>query len=260
MRSILVQAGSDKCCPARLDTAMAVARASGGHLTLLIDTPIEPYVTVNPYGGTFVAKEALEAAIAADDALAKTLEGRFAKNDVPFDVLKTEGAPLDAMLHAAKLADLVVISRSCGFAGDLAIEADCPVLVLGNAPLALPVGTAVIAWDGGVQSARALRAAVPLLATCSAVHLVTVTGEGDSPFPATDSLRHLARHGIKAELHELAKAGSVEETIAGAVAKLGGSLLVMGAYSHTRLREFVFGGVTRYFLGLDSGPALLLAH
>lgn len=260
MRSILVQAGSDHACPVRLESAKAVARATGGHLTLLIDTPIEPYVAVNPYGGAFVAKDALEAAIAADDALAKTLEGRFAKGDVPFDVLKTEGAALDAMLGAAQLADLIVISRTCSFSGDLAIAADCPVLVLGNAPLAVPVETALIAWDGGVQSARALRAAVPLLAGCSAVHVLTVSGEKDSEFPATESLRYLARHGIKAELHEVAKAGSVEETIAGAAARLGAALLVMGAYSHTRLREFVFGGVTRYFLGLESGPALLLAH
>ncbi|MFM5894645.1 MAG: universal stress protein [Novosphingobium sp.] len=260
MRSILVQAGSDKCCPARLDTAMAVARTAGGHVTLLIDTPIEPYVATNPYGGTYVARDALEAAIKADDALAAALEGRFTGGDVPFDVLKTEGAPLDAMLSAAKLADLVVISRTCGFAGDLAIEADCPVLVLGSAALAVPVGTAVVAWDGGLQGARALRAAVPLLAGCSDVHLVTVSEAAGKEFPATESLRYLARHGISAELHELARAGSVEATIANEVARLGASLLVMGAYSHTRLREFLFGGVTRHFLNLAAGPALLLAH
>lgn len=260
MRSILVQAGRDKCSPARLDTAMALARASDGHVTLLIDTPIDPYVTVNPYGGTYVARDALDAAIKADDTLAAALEGRFASGDVPFDVLKTEGSPLDAMLTAAKLADLVVISRDCGFAGDLAIEADCAVLALGNAALAVPVETAVIAWDGGLQAARALRAAVPLLQTCGSVHLVTVSDGSDEQFPATESLRYLARHAVSAELHEVAKHGTVEQTIAGEVARLGASLLVMGAYSHARLREFVFGGVTRYFLNLAAGPALLLAH
>jgi nucleotide-binding universal stress UspA family protein len=260
MRSILVQAANDRDCPARIDTAMAVARVSGGHVTLLIDTPIDPYVTTNPYGGTYLARDALEEAIKADDALAKALESRLVHDDVPFDVLKTEGAPLDAMLNAAKLADLVIVSRSCGFAGDLAIEASCPVLALGSAALAVPVSTAVIAWDGGLQGARALRGAAPLLAGCSAVHVVTVSdGEGNE-FPATDPLRYLARHGITAELHEVAKSGSVEATIAAEVARLGASLLVMGAYSHTRLREFVFGGVTRHFLNLMAGPALLLAH
>lgn len=260
MRSILVQAGNDRCCPARIETAMAVAHAASGHVTVLIDTPIEPYVSTNPYGGTFVAKDALEAAIKADDELARTLESRLAAGDVPFDVLKTEGSPLDAMLGAAKLADLAIVSRSCGFAGDLAIEANCPVLVLGTAALAVPVSTAVIAWDGGLQGARALRGAVPLLAGCSAVHVVSVSNSEENEFPATNSLRYLARHGITAELHELRKSGSVEATIAADVARLGASLLVMGAYSHTRLREFMFGGVTRYFLDLAAGPALLLAH
>ena len=260
MRSILVQAGNDRCCPARIDTAMAIARAAGGHVTLLIDTPIEPYVSTNPYGGTFVAKDALEAAIKADDDLAETLESRLIAGDVPFDVVKTEGSPLDALLGAARLADLAIISRTCGFAGDLAIEADCPVLVLGQAPLAVPVTTTVVAWDGGLQSARALRSAVPLLAGCSGVHVVTVHDGATGGFPATESLRYLARHGIKAELHEVAKDGSVEATIAAEVARLGATLLVMGAYSHTRMREFLFGGVTRHFVNETEKPALLLAH
>ncbi len=260
MRSILVQASHDRCCAARIDTAMGLARAMTGHVTLLIDTPLEPYVSTNPYGGTFVAKDALEAAIKADDRLAETLESRLAEGDVPFDVLKTEGSPLDAMLGAAKLADLAIISRVCGFAGDLAIEADCPVLVLGQAPLAVPVSTAVIAWDGGLQSARALRSAVPLLAGCGSVHVVTVSDGAAGAFPATESLRYLARHGIDAELHEVAKVGSVEATIAAEVARLGAALLVMGAYSHTRMREFLFGGVTRHFVNDMAEPALLLSH
>jgi len=260
MRSILVQAGQDRQNSARLDSALAITRATSGHLTLLIDTPIEPYVATNPYGGTFVAKEALEAAIAADDALGRALEGRLANGDVPFDVCKMEGPPLDAMLAAAKLADLIVISRDCGFAGDLAIEADCPVLALGDAPLAFPIDTACIAWDGGLQCARALRSAAPLLTSCREVRVLMVSDGASGDFPATDPLRYLAGHGIKAELTQLAKEKSVEAALAAEVARLGASLLVMGAYSHTRLREFVFGGVTRHFLKLTAGPALLLAH
>lgn len=63
MRSILVQAGRDPGMTARLDTAMNLARAFEGHVTLLLDTPIDRYVTVDPYGGTYVAREALESAL-----------------------------------------------------------------------------------------------------------------------------------------------------------------------------------------------------
>jgi nucleotide-binding universal stress UspA family protein len=79
-------------------------------------------------------------------------------------------------------------------------------------------------------------------------------------FPATDALAYLSRHGIKAELEVVEKAGGVEETIARELAKLRPQLLVMGAFRHSRLREFLFGGVTRFFLEDPGGPALLLAH
>jgi len=59
MRSILVQGGRDAGMGARLDTAMALARVHDGHLTVLIDTPVDKYVTVDPYGGAILAREAL---------------------------------------------------------------------------------------------------------------------------------------------------------------------------------------------------------
>jgi nucleotide-binding universal stress UspA family protein len=65
---------------------------------------------------------------------------------------------------------------------------------------------------------------------------------------------------VKAELHELARTGSTEETLAAACARLQAGLLVMGAYGHSRMREYLFGGVTRYFLEDVTSPALLLAH
>ncbi len=261
MRSILVQTRRDPQNAARLDSALAIARANQGHVTLLIDTPIDQYMTVDPYGGTYLAREALEAAIAADDALGSLCEQRLAAGDVAFDVAKFEAAPIEAMSAAAQLADLVVVSRGSSLAGNLAFEASAPVLVLGSAgPLPHPLTAACIAWDGSAPAARALRWATPLLRTCRNVHVLTVADNDGSSFPPTDALRYLARHGITAELIALPKSGSIEETLASEVTRLGAQLLVMGAYSHSRLREFMFGGVTRYFLEDAKEPALLLAH
>lgn len=261
MRSILVQGGRDKGMAARLDTAMDLARVHNSHLTVAIDTPIGQFVTVDPYGGSYVAREALDAALAADDALAQAFAGRLAKDDVPFDVVQFETLPLEAMIAAARLADLVVVTRDCGFAGDLAVEARCPVLVLPrDSALALPLRTACIAWDGSDQAANALRSCVPLLDEGTDVHLLTVLTEAPQAFPPTEALQYLARHGIKAELHELTKTATVEETLLAAVTRLGGQVLVMGAFGHSRLREFMFGGVTRYFLEEPTAPALLMAH
>lgn len=261
MRSILVQAGRDKGMTARLDTAMNLARATEGHVTLAIDTPIDRFVAVDPYGGTYVAREALEAAIAADDALAEAFAGRLAADDVPFDVVQFETQPLEAMIVGARLADLAIVSRDCGYAGDLAVDAGCPVLVLSpGQEVQFPLGKVCIAWDGSDQAAAALRGSIGLIRDCGEVHVLTVLTEAAQGFPPTDALRYLARHDIKAELHELAKAGTIEETLAVEVTRLGGQLLVMGAFGHSRLREFMFGGVSRYFLDEQGGPPLLMAH
>ncbi|WP_309750311.1 universal stress protein [Novosphingobium sp.] len=260
MRSILVHTARDPSNAVRLDSAMDIARSHAGHVTLLIDTPVDRFVAVDPYGGSYVAHEALSAAIAEDDRLAELFEGRLASEDVPFDVVKFERVPLEAMLEAGKLADLIVVSRDCGFAGDLAVEASAPVLVVGKAALGLPLAAACVAWNGGSQAAAALRAAVPLLGDGATVSVLTVAEQGAAAFPATGALRYLARHGIKADLIALAKLGSVEETLANEVARQGAQLLVMGAYSHSRMRELLFGGVTRYFLEQENGPALLMAH
>lgn len=261
MRSILVQAGRDPGMTARLDTAMALARANEGHITLLIDTPVDRFVTVDPYGGAYVAREALEAALAADEELAQAFAGRLERDDVPFDVAQYELLPVDAMAQAARFADLAIVSRRCGYAGDLALATRCPVLVLPDkVPILFPPASACIAWDGGAEAAYALRCAAPMLSGCKDVHVITVLTDRAEGFPATDALRYLSRHEIKAELHEVARGNSVEETLAEEVRRLGAGLLVMGAYSHSRVREFLFGGVTRYFLEEDDAPPLLLAN
>jgi nucleotide-binding universal stress UspA family protein len=126
--------------------------------------------------------------------------------------------------------------------------------------MAFPVGTACIAWDGSDEAAFALRCAARLLAGCRNVHVLTVLTEKPEGFPATDALRYLSRHGIEAELHELDRGSSIEETLAATANRLDADLLVLGAYSHSRVREFLFGGVTRYFLEDKGAPPLLLAH
>ncbi len=261
MRSILVQAGRDAGMGARLDTAMDLARVHGGHLTVLVDTPVDKYVTVDPYGGAILAREAMETALKEDDALAAAFGERLARDDVPFDVAQSELPQIDALARFGDLADIAIVSRGNGLAGDLVLATSCPVLVLPvHAPLRLPLGTVCIAWDGCSEAARAMKAAVPLLAEAADVRVLTVASEKAAGFPPTDALRYLARHGVKAELSELARKGSVEETLAAEVSRLDADLLVMGGYSHSRMREFLFGGVTRFFLDQQTAPPLLIAH
>lgn len=260
MRSILVYADRGPSMPSRLETGLSIARATGGHVTVLVDTPIQRYISMDPMGGSYVATDALNQALAEDDAQAETLAGRLEGQDIPFDVIHTEIEPVDALASASRLADVVVLSRSSAIAGDLAMITHTPVLVLPDeAELTFPLASVAIAWDGGDEAALALRSCVPLLAGCQNVNVMTVK-EKPGGFPPVDALSYLSRHGIKAELHELTRNGSTEETLAAAANKLQCDLLVMGAFGHSRMREYFFGGVTRYFLDDCPRPALLLAH
>ncbi|MCK9541502.1 MAG: universal stress protein [Novosphingobium sp.] len=260
MRSILVIADRTPAMSARLESALSLARANDGHVTVLVNTPLTRYIAMDPMGGSHLAAEALNQALADDEALAASIRDRLGTQDVPFDVLHSEAEPVDAIAQEARFADVVVMSRVGDMAGDVALTCRTPVLVVEDERvLGFPVNRACIAWDGGNEAASALRFAAPVLAGCGQVDVLTVI-EKEGGFPATDALRYLSRHGVKAELREVPRTGSTEESLHVAVRQAGADLLVMGAYGKSRMREFLFGGVTRFMLSGNGGPALLLAH
>ncbi len=278
MRSILVYADHGKAMRARLETALSLARMTDGQVSIMVDTAIACYAPVDPIGGSFIAADAIRETMARDDAHADEIEARLAGGDVACNVIRCEDEPVSALADAARLADVVVLSQDCDFAGSLALATRCPILLVPGGPDTLagggdgpgqdgldralggtrmPIGRAAIAWDGGVEAAAALRASIPLLA--GEVYLLTV-GEQNGSFRSTDARRYLARHGIEAKIIEVERAGSTGQSLAAAASRLQIELLVMGAYGRSRMREYLFGGVTRHFLETEGGPALLLAH
>ncbi|WP_156841843.1 universal stress protein [Novosphingobium aquimarinum] len=260
MKSILVSADGPAGFNARLETALSLARSIGGHVTALVNMPIAAHVVMDPMGGTYFASEALDRIRDDRDQRAEAVKARLAREDVAFDVLSVEGDPVESLASAARFADVVVVSRGEGLAGDLALTATIPVIrVADDAPLAFPIEKACIAWNGSEEAAFALRSAVPLLSRCGTVDLITVIDQMGG-FPAADALRYLSRHDIHAQLQEIERRGSTEETLAVAVGLSGASLLVMGAFGKSRMREFLFGGVTAHFLDGTGPLALFLAH
>jgi nucleotide-binding universal stress UspA family protein len=102
--------------------------------------------------------------------------------------------------------------------------------------------------------------ALPLLTRAKSVTIMEVNPRpGDAPHvPGADIARHLARHGVKAEASSIAGADiDVGDMILSRLSDLGADLLVMGAYGHSRLREFAFGGATRHLLGHMTVPVLM---
>lgn len=260
MKSILLSADRPAGFDARLETALGLARSTGGHISALVNMPVAAHVVMDPMGGTYFAGEALDRLRDDRDQRAEAVQARLSREGVPFDVVSTEGDPVESLASAARFADVVVVSHGDALAGDLALTATVPVLrVADEAPLAFPVEKACIAWNGSEEAAFALRSAVPLLAGCKSVEIVTVIDHSGG-FPATEALRYLSRHDIHAELQEIERRGSTEETLAIAVAHTGASMLVMGAFGKSRMREFLFGGVTAHFLDSTGPLALFMAH
>lgn len=124
------------------------------------------------------------------------------------------------------------------------------------------IGTVVVAWDGGRSAAAAVAAALPALKAARKVIVLTVTNEKASARAGApnDLIRHLGRHGLAAEAMEFdsagAKIGSVLDHV---VLRTEADLLVMGAFGHSRAREFILGGATRSMLEAPPAP-VLLAH
>lgn len=274
MRSILIHADAGAAMETRLQAGLDVARAVEGHVNLHINTPLQRFVAMDPFGGAYLSAEAIAAARARDDALAGELGERMGEEDVSWNIESSDIEPVDALVGSARLNDLIVVTLAApldedagaGFpVGTLALNARSPVLAIPSDRRAFRLaGRACVAWDGSYEAANALRAAVPMLTLADQVDLVTITSGGDKgragAFPATEALRYLAHYGIKPELHEHDKSHpTTEETLEAVFIALKADWVVMGAYGHARWRETMFGGVTRYFLDSARFP-LLLVH
>ena len=116
----------------------------------------------------------------------------------------------------------------------------------------------MIAWNGSPEAAHAVRAALPLLKLASAVQIISFNE--DQNFPMADVRRYLDAHGVTAGCNEHRLDGkTVGEALCHISSVLLAAYIVMGAYGHTRFREAVLGGVSRYMLAHSPVP-LLLAH
>jgi nucleotide-binding universal stress UspA family protein len=174
-------------------------------------------------------------------------------------------------------ADLIVAGQTDGtwdlsplfdFPERLALESGRPVLVIPHAGSPVTIGrNVVIAWKGGRESARAVFDALPLLKDAANVHILEFTESDVSQrrLAADTSIgAALGRHGIKPTIHSavapglraLAPDARIGEQIVSRIAELDADLLVMGAYGHSRMREMIFGGVTRHMMRDMTVPTL----
>jgi nucleotide-binding universal stress UspA family protein len=180
--------------------------------------------------------------------------------------------PSAVVLDHGRACDLIVASqtdptwegsRHLDFPERLAIESGRPVLVVpasGRFP-GMPQRI-MIAWNNRREAARAVFDALPLLQAGEAVTLLTVDdAKGRTgALPDTEIAACLARHGIRLTASRVAaEEWTVGEEIRVRAADMRADLVVMGAYGHSRFREYAFGGVTRHMSGNMTIP-ILLSH
>jgi nucleotide-binding universal stress UspA family protein len=118
----------------------------------------------------------------------------------------------------------------------------------------------IICWDGSRTAARAVADAIPILSKSSRIEIVSVTSERgkEDEIEGADIGQHLARHGLKVDVHRISRGNiDVADALLSHAADSSADLMVMGGYGHSRLREFVLGGVTRSIFQSMTLPVLL---
>jgi nucleotide-binding universal stress UspA family protein len=263
-----LRAGKDRT------TAFAASLAGyfGAHLTgiAFICWPIFDCVELGVAEARFIKErdaEAKEVADAAVDRLAFEIRREpVSWNSHQLSVPANEAGGRFAEI--ARAFDLAVVAQAepanCA-TDDLIAEAALfqsgrPIVMvpyIQTAPFKLD--RIVVLWDGSISATRAIAGAMPFLHRAQTIDLVSILGERDArqELGGADMNKHLSRHGLSVESKRLQMLNDITATILTYVVESRPDLVVMGAYGHSRFREFVLGGATRGILKSMTVPTLM---
>lgn len=262
--------------------AIAIARQSEAHVIgLYVMPPIfMPGEVMMPMGSDFFDQQIME-----HKAQAKRIEARFleltrtepivAEWRVHGEAVSSYEALAEGVITQSRTADLTIVSQATegvsppmlqDIAERVAIESGRPVLVVPENWKGTKFGQRItVAWNNSREAARAAFDALPFLKQASSIRIVTASLEtsddDDTPvIPAADIAESLARHGLKIDVGTTSPSGrnAAPELLAD-MQENGSDMLVMGAYGHARLWEFILGGTTRGILKTTNVP-VLMAH
>jgi nucleotide-binding universal stress UspA family protein len=252
-----------------LGYGLSLARQAGAHAT--IHTGSIKFVLTHPFVGKMTA-DLVAAENRRTHMLAKAAAERARGEAATAGVAcSTESVQLpyhellsrlvaQARVHDFSILDAMPgrLPADRGLIDTLLFESGRPIILVPPECDSYARGRVLIAWDGSARAARAVNDAMPLLRAAEAVEIVSVTGEKDlsTTVPGAEVAPHLARHGISATVNNLtAQDGDVATTLTDQAGIFRANLIVMGGYVHSRLRQFIFGGVTRSMI--ESSPVPL---
>jgi nucleotide-binding universal stress UspA family protein len=182
---------------------------------------------------------------------------------------EVEGDASEQAIAEARYYDLVVVGRSAkdgGYdradLGAIILSVGRPVLIAPSVAPEVLGTTAVIAWKNVAEAARAVTSAMPLLTKADRIFVLTAPEGAAAPSLGLDSAGRMAaqlrNHGLPTEANCVVPGGQApQDAVLKTAHELRGDLLIMGAYGHSRTREFIFGGFTRQVLENCRLPVLL---
>ncbi len=276
-KSILTVVSDPDVASSALEEAVTIARIHDAHLEVIaagVDrTQIGYYYAGAPVQFMEESLEAAKAeAAAAEKFVNERLEGAGIRWSSETAVAQLAG--LNALVsQKARYSDLVIQPRpyceGCGPEQEVIVESAlfdgrAPVMIV--PPRARPrsgAGRIVLGWNESAEALAAAKAALPLLKMADIVSIVMVDPPKHGPDrsdPGGAFSQYLVRHGVKVEISILAKTmPRVSDVLMRHARDINADLLVMGAYGHSRFREAILGGATRYVMEQAEIP-VLMAH
>jgi nucleotide-binding universal stress UspA family protein len=252
--------------------ATSIAATFSAHITG-ISFVYEPVIPDGTLGGVpvdLIELQRAENSKAANEAVSR-FDAAVKKAGISAETRildATFGGAATRFAQIARRFDLAVVGqaqRERGASDDLMIEG---ALFESGRPLVvvpyiqrrgLTLERVLACWDGSRTAARAIGDAMPFLERAKAVDIVSVAEERKSEeMTGANMSAHLARHGVPASIKRMAKGDiGIEDVLLSYAADSGADFMVMGGYGHSRLREFILGGVTRGILASMTVPVLM---
>lgn len=274
MKDLVVKLEHNKSHDQALSFAVSVAETFNAHLAgvaygNLIGLPDYGMVGVP---GSVVADILAQSEQAARAALVRfhTVAGRNGISVSDHLVLDTGFSTADTFATFARHYDLSILRQTDDDGPDNSLIIEAALFNTGRPAIIVPyiqseglkLDRVLCCWDGGAPAARAVNDALPFLKRAGTVEILNVVGAHDDrpkgEIRGVEIANHLARHDVKVEIETITVPDrSVADAILSHAADRSADLIVMGGYGHSRLREFVLGGVTRNILRSMTVPAFL---
>lgn len=259
-----------------LECAAQLAVENEAYLTGICAKVANEVIDYDRYArGMKAIKDVIERYSQKEHALLQQVKSEFDHTasergiNAEFRLLAADYAAQSAALNSL-LCDLVVLGNPAmkGFSSEwsgenLLLKTGVPVLMIPAVWLGATIGKRIIvAWNGSREALRAVTDSLPLLLKAQAVELLMVDAKpkGTSSEPGDELSTHLTRHGVPVEVTRLSTDGlSIDRVILNEVKNFNADILVIGAYSRSRLSEIVLGGVTIRLLSQTPIP-LFISH